>query len=75
MLDPAIFKEISEKFSQSVVDFMTFSINIQVSKFVSWKADRWAITLNTFYIPWDNIKGQHLLTFQFYRKGSGQYGI
>ena len=28
---------------------------IQISQFVLWKADRWAITSNVFHIPLDNI--------------------
>ena len=43
MLDPAIFKEISERFFQPEVDLMGSFLNIQGYQFVSWKVDLGAI--------------------------------
>lgn len=75
MLDPAIFKEISERFVQPEVDLMGSFLNIQVYQFVSWKVDPGAIKWNAFHNPWNNIKGYIFPPFSFIVKVPPKVGF
>ena len=55
MLDPQIFKRITNKFGSPEIDLFASRLNKQYAKYSSWRPDPEALFVDAFSVNWNNL--------------------
>ena len=55
MLDPQIFKRITNKFGSPEIDLFASRLNKQCAKYSSWRSDQEALFVDAFSVNWNNL--------------------
>ena len=55
MLDPQIFKRITNKFGSPEIDLLASRLNKECAKYSSWRSDQEALFVDAFSVNWNNL--------------------
>lgn len=55
MLDPQVFKGITQKFGNPEIDLFASRLNKQCAKYASWRPDPEALFVDAFSVKWNNL--------------------